>query len=521
MLIKKLKELWHPDDAQPRVGVHLAPGFVAIGIVSADGRDLVGCDFLNANLQDQSKALAALVERNNCAGSPAYIVLDGSDYEIRHTDAPPVEPEELAAALRFRLKDMVDIPFEQMAVAAQSQYSDRRQSQQPLALTGIARQERIATIVATVAAANLEPQAILMRETVLTDLAARIPKATEGIAIVYIGETDGLITICRGTKLGLARRHFTGSKQIAAASGDDSPLHSIATELQYSLDYHDGQLSTTPTNLAAVPPINGSDRDRIVDHLDQALPLKCLRLNPLDLFTNTSAATPDEDHNAPAADPATLDHCLLALASALPHPLERSASMYTPQRKRFDPFSGTALAVYLGGLVIALGLISLILAWRAAALEGHLNSVEEQRNQLASAISTLEEQRQASTPNPDLIAQRNRLKQEYSLLKRFMEQIQDIPGQALEGFSDPLKSLANQRVRGLWLTKISLHGTDISLTGKTLGPHNVAKLINQLAQEQPFAGRYFNELTIYQPEQTNGPSGVLGFHASTKPASEE
>lgn len=514
------KDWWHTSKEQQRVGVHLAPNFVAITIISTDARELIGFDYFRSTPGGQAKALTELVDRNSCAGSPAYVALDGSDYEIRHTDAPQVAPEELAAALRFRLKDMVEIPFEQMAVAAHSQYSDRRQAQQQIALTGIARQQRITEIAETVTEAGLELRAVLMRETVLADLVKRLPEAEDGIALVYVGESDGIIAICRGDRLGLARRHFTGSEQIAAASADDSPYQSLATELQYSLDYHDGQLSTTSTSIVMVPPINGSGRDRIVDHLDEALPLKCSKLEPFSLFDLTSSFSPDARPAAPASDPAAPGHCLLALAAALPHPLERCASIYTPQRNSFNPLGAAALAGYLGSLVVLLGLISIILAWRSASLESHLHNYEERRAQLNSAIESIERQTKTAKPDPELVAKRNRLEEEQELLKRLRNRIEDIDSQSQSGFSTPLKSLANQRVDGLWLTRITIKGDDISLEGRTLEPRNVARLVNKLAEERFFAGRYFNELKIFRPEQGSSPTEVLEFRATTIPSSE-
>ncbi|BAU57369.1 MSHA biogenesis protein MshI [Halorhodospira halochloris] len=515
MYYDKLKEWWQQESAQMRVGVHLAPRFVAITIVSADGSELISSDYLKSTPQTQEKALAELVERNDCAGSPAYVVLDGSDYEIRHIDAPQVPPAEIASALRFRLKDMVEIPFEQMAVAAQLQYSDRRQADHQIALAGIARQERIAAIARTVHGADLELQAVLMRETALSNLAAKMPAAEGGVAIVYVGDNDGVIAICRGSRLGLARRHNTGTEQIAAAHGNDQPLQSIATELQYSLDYHDGQLSSSPTSLCVVPPLNGSGRDRLIDHLDQALPIKSDRLNPYDLLQQPTLAAGEEGRGAPTSEPATQGHCLLALAAALPHPELASASMYAPERKRINPLGARALGAYLLGSIVLLALFSIVMVWRAAALEAQLATGEEQRQELTAAIATIKDERGTGEPDSDLIAKRDELERERELRTKFLEQIHGIEQEALGGFSQTLNTLANQRVTGLWLTRITIAGNDISLTGGTLTPRNVADLVNRLANEETFRGRYFDDLSIYRPEQENSFPGALEFRAST------
>jgi len=85
------------------------------------------------------------------------------------------------------------------------------------------------------------------------------------------------------------------------------------------------------------------------------------------------------------------------------------------------------------------------------------------------------------------------------------------------GFSRYLKSLARQRLDGLWLTRIALSGsgTQTVLEGKALDAELVPLYLQHLSAEPPFVGKGFTRFTIERPEDLA--PGVVTFSMHSEP----
>ena len=85
------------------------------------------------------------------------------------------------------------------------------------------------------------------------------------------------------------------------------------------------------------------------------------------------------------------------------------------------------------------------------------------------------------------------------------------------GFSRYLKSLARQRLDGLWLTRIALSGsgTQTVLEGRALDAELVPLYLQHLSSEPAFVGKGFTRFTIERPEELE--SGVVKFSMHSEP----
>lgn len=68
------------------------------------------------------------------------------------------------------------------------------------------------------------------------------------------------------------------------------------------------------------------------------------------------------------------------------------------------------------------------------------------------------------------------------------------------GYSEYYKALARQNMNGLWLTGVSVAGTDIGIRGRALEGSMVPTYINRLTREPVMQGKSFSSLEIAQGE---------------------
>jgi hypothetical protein len=69
-----------------------------------------------------------------------------------------------------------------------------------------------------------------------------------------------------------------------------------------------------------------------------------------------------------------------------------------------------------------------------------------------------------------------------------------------KGFSEYYKALARQNMSGLWLTGVSVAGTDIGIRGRAMEGSMVPGYINRLTREPVMQGKSFASLEIAQGE---------------------
>jgi MSHA biogenesis protein MshI len=68
------------------------------------------------SLQQAREVLSRYVDGQELKGSPCNYVLTPRDYNLYLIESPAVEPQELKSAVRWKIKDLLDIPAEEAAI---------------------------------------------------------------------------------------------------------------------------------------------------------------------------------------------------------------------------------------------------------------------------------------------------------------------------------------------------------------------------------------------------------------------
>jgi MSHA biogenesis protein MshI len=160
---------------------------------------------------------------------------------------------------------------------------------------------------------RLKIDAIDIPELSLRDLAARLPEDARGVSLLYLGDEQGVIIVCRGGRLQLARdipfgtSALSGGKAGLEPFGFDEPqerLSLLALDIQRSLDFYESSFRQTPVAALYLLPT--------AKPLPELLPELQARLG-----TSVKSFVLGDIVAGESQDLQTAESCLLAVGAAL------------------------------------------------------------------------------------------------------------------------------------------------------------------------------------------------------------
>lgn len=233
---------------------------------------------------------------------PCNIVMSTGSYQLLLGEAPKVQLEELAEALRWRVKDLIQFPIADAVLDAFLLPEDSARGTSRMAYAVVAQRTNIVQLIALAKEANLELQAIDIPELVLRNVAQSCCDTKRGIALVKLGQGGGSLQIIRDGNVYLSRQF---SLAYNAGLLDDLPGDALVLELQRSLDYFERQMRQTPPSHVYLCGENIT-ADKLTPEIRNSLAVKIELLN---LEDGVQLGKDVQAHS--------LSLCLLALGAAL------------------------------------------------------------------------------------------------------------------------------------------------------------------------------------------------------------
>jgi MSHA biogenesis protein MshI len=185
-----------------------------------------------------SDLLERLAREANIQHLPLIALLPGEAYQTVLIEAPNVPDEELASALRWKVKDLLNFHIDD-AVLDHLPVPGREG--QPSSLYVVAAQApAVRQLAQPYHQGGLPLTVIDIRETAQRNLSVRIAPADYAVAMLYCDGESGLLTFTFGDDLVLSRR-IEGR-----GAGGDFLFDRVAMEAQRSVDYFERQFSWLP-----------------------------------------------------------------------------------------------------------------------------------------------------------------------------------------------------------------------------------------------------------------------------------
>ena len=174
-------------------------------------------------------------------------VLGGGDYQIISVEAPNVPRDELRAAMRFRLKDILDFPVDEATFDVVEIPLDPNAAVRPQqsVFAVAARNAVVKARQALFQQARLDLGTIDIPEMAQRNVSSMLEPEGRGVALLSFGEDGGLLTVSWRGELYLSRRIDVTLAQLLDPDHERKhhAFDKITLELQRSLDHVERQFS--------------------------------------------------------------------------------------------------------------------------------------------------------------------------------------------------------------------------------------------------------------------------------------
>ena len=235
----------------------LQPGWLALGFSTqgvslahirrqGEGRpEVLRCEFHHWQAAG-SEALAELWNEVRFDQYRCTTLLNLGEYQLLQVEAPNVLPEELKAAIRWRIKDFLNYSVDDAMVDALDI---------PQAVNAPARNRSIYAVASPKAVvqqrvslfedANIPLSVIDIPEMAQRNIAALFEREGKGLALLSFDNDGGLLTLTCAGELYLSRRIEASLQQLNDADENLRKQHfdRVVLELQRSFDYFDRNYS--------------------------------------------------------------------------------------------------------------------------------------------------------------------------------------------------------------------------------------------------------------------------------------
>ncbi|MES2318329.1 MAG: agglutinin biogenesis protein MshI [Pseudomonadota bacterium] len=188
-------------------------------------------------------------------------LLGGRDYQMLAVEAPNVEPDELKAAVRWRLKDMLDFHVDDATIDVLDIPADKNATTRAHSMFAVAaRNAVIEARQALFAAAKVDLTVIDIPEAAQRNISALLEPEGRGLAMLSFNGEGGLLTVTYGGELYLSRRIDVSLDLIGDPDADrrNQTFDKITLELQRSLDHFDRQFHYVTVSKLLLAPMPGT-----------------------------------------------------------------------------------------------------------------------------------------------------------------------------------------------------------------------------------------------------------------------
>ena len=252
--------------------------------------------------QDAATNLRKVATERALGKTECVTLLDIGDYQLLMVEAPEVPQTELKAAIRWRIRDLIDFHIDDAVLDVFDVPPSGARAVQEHLYVVVSRAALVKERIEAIQDAGVKLEIMDIPELALRNIGAQLEQDAGGQAMLYFGAEHGLITLTRDATLYLARSMDIGYQQLQANPG---LIDRLALELQRSMDYYDRHFQQAPITSITLCPLP-QPLPALAEHIQQqvGIPVHELKLDEI-----VEVREPLEDEQ--------LSRCLLAIGAAL------------------------------------------------------------------------------------------------------------------------------------------------------------------------------------------------------------
>ena len=216
-----------------RVGIAIENRGLTLAALDSAG-DVMACDYMPMDSWDEiAPLLTSMVDQRDWHGMFASLVLPVGHYHLALSEAPAVQGDEMAQAVRWKIKDLLNYPVEEAVIDHFMLPDDAYRGRQKMLYAASISQQSLSQLVAMIEQSGLALGCVEITELALHNLQSRLPPERGGQALMYLADGLGLVNLVEEGAV-----YFTRGLEGAAGSGGDP----LVLEIQRSLDYYESQM---------------------------------------------------------------------------------------------------------------------------------------------------------------------------------------------------------------------------------------------------------------------------------------
>ncbi|ASP37186.1 hypothetical protein CHH28_00130 [Bacterioplanes sanyensis] len=444
--------------------------------------------------------VARWLKQHGLQGSRVYLSLDHQHYEVHLLEAAAVPDDELSDAMRFRVKDMLANPIEDMVVQATRLPDDAYRGRLDMAFVSAVRRDHLRSLVDWCQQQELQLCNISLSQFHLLNLMAELGPE-QSVALLRLDAHDGALYVYYDGALYLERPLAIGCndlKQITQegefALETDSQLERLSLELQRSMDFYESQIGMGSIGQIWILKPDHGDLDDTMPLLETALnvPVRQIVL--------------DTQFNQMADDDAGLSASLLtALGGVSPMRTDVKQHINFYVEEFHPPTLAKPVAYLLASLAIngaLLLVMGVVLWWLATQQVQETEQWQLQREQVSEELQQLQDSLPPLQQDPDLVAQQQRLQQQRIGAQAALSYLTRGQLEESQSFTRMLRGLGQVANQGVWLQGVRIDdgGESLALRGYLQRPQQLSSYVEALLQQPGYRGRAFRHIQIEEVE---------------------
>ena len=240
-------------------------------------------DFVTCKAAQRQGALSGVVEERNLKGIACNLVLSSDQYQIFQTEKPPVADTELAEAIRWKVKDLIDYPLEDAITDVFDFPDDATRGRGSIINVVSVRKVLLQENIRLIEESGLELESIDITELVLRNVSMRYDTTGNGLALLFLRPGFGMILVSKGDTMYFSRRFDFSLDALKDTASQETTIQNLALEVQRSLDYYESQMGQVPPKELLL--IGPDDTFPLANMLGQNLAVKVNKLDVTPLFS--------------------------------------------------------------------------------------------------------------------------------------------------------------------------------------------------------------------------------------------
>ena len=289
-------------EQRARLGIDISNvGIAQASVARRPGQKprLVACGF---EACDEPDEFGAVLARLKTQRFPVSSVISSGSYQLLLVEAPDVPEIELRAAIRWRIKDLIDFHIDDAVIDVFEMPEQSRGGQTRMMYAVAARNDTVQQHVDLLTTRGFTLDSIDIPELCLRNLAAHLPEDGDGVAMLHLGAERGVLSITKNRLVYLTRHVDTGMLHTHDDAGHDDFLENLLLEIRRSLDYFESHYDQKPVSTFYVTGLSDQQRSRL--EMELHVPVKGLQISDcIDVDLEL--------------DPEMQRHCLPAVGAAL------------------------------------------------------------------------------------------------------------------------------------------------------------------------------------------------------------